>query len=259
MKKLLALMALVWVGLAQPVGAVQQSDDTRRAQVHTELGSGYYSMGKLGIALEELNEAVRSDSKYAPAYYILGLVYMELREDAKAEENFQRALNLDPANSEAHNNYGWFLCQSNRVDDAIGHFMTALKNPLYATPEVAYLNAGLCLLKKGDEKGGEELLLRAIKYQTVPPQALFQLSELNLRRGSYGDAQFYLERLFKASAPNSESLWLGARIAHRMGNREMEANYGLQLRKKFPDSREALAYRNGEFDYAAKTKIEVRK
>lgn len=258
MKKLLAMMALVWAGFALPVWAVQQSDDNRRAQVHTELGSGYYGMGKLGIALEELNEAIRADSKYAPAYYILGLVYMELREDAKAEENFQRSLNIDPVNSEAHNNYGWFLCQRNRVDDAIGHFMTALKNPLYATPEVAYLNAGLCLLKKGDEKGGEELLLRAIKFQTVPPQALYQLSELNLRRGSFGDAQFFLERYLKAAAPSPEGLWLGLRIAHRMGNRDEETNYGLQLRKKFPDSREALAYRNREFDYAAKTKEEGR-
>ena len=258
MKNLLVVMALVWAGFAVPVWAAQQTDDNRRAQVHTELGSGYYGMGKLGVALEELNEAIRIDSKYAPAYGILGLVYMDLRDDVKAEENFQRSLNLDPLNSEAHNNYGWFLCQRNHMDDAISHFMTALKNPLYATPEVAYLNAGLCLLKKGDEKGGEELLLRAIKFPTVPPQALFQLSEINLRHGLYVDAQFYLEHYFKSVAPSPEGLWLGLRIAHRMKNRDAEGNYGMQLKMKFPDSREALAYRNGEFDYAAKTKEEVR-
>lgn len=252
MKKLLAMLIMAWVGVAQPIWADSQSDATRRAQIHTELGAGYFGMGKLGIALEELNAAIRSDSRYAPAYNILGLVYMELREFDKADENFQRSLNIDPANSDAHNNYGWFLCQRSRVDDAIGHFMSALKNPLYTTPEKAYLNAGQCSLKKGDEKGAEEFFLRAAKFQPPPAQALWHLAEFNFRRGSYGDAQFYLDQFMKTGGQTPESLWLGARIAHRLGNRDAETNYGLQLRKMFPDSREAQAYRNGRFDDPAK-------
>lgn len=251
-RRLLTVLVLAGACLIQPAGA-EQSDSTRRAQIHTELGSGYYGLGKLGIALDELNEALKSDSKYAPAYNILGLVYMEMRDDAKAEENFRRSLDIDAANPEAHNNYGWFLCLRDRADEAIGHFMTALRNPLYATPEIAYLNAGLCSLKKGDQRNGEEFLLRAIKFPNVPPQALFQLAELNLRRGAYGDAQFYLERYLKATPASPEGLWLGARIAHRYGKRDLEASYGAQLKSKFPDSREALAYRNGEFDSVAKT------
>ena len=42
-----------------------------RARIHTELGAGYYEIGKLGIALQELNEAIEADPKYAPAYNTL--------------------------------------------------------------------------------------------------------------------------------------------------------------------------------------------
>lgn len=247
MKKLLMLMMVLWC-VIEPVWAEQQADDRKRAQIHTELGASYFSMGKLGVALEELGLAIQADSRYAPAYNILGLLHMELREFAKAEENFQRSLDIDPSNSEAHNNYGWFLCQRNRVDDAIGHFMSALKNPLYTTPEKAYLNAGECSLKKGDEKGAEDFFLRAIKFQPAPPKAFWHMAEISFRRGDYGDAQRYLDVYMRAGGQTREALWLGARIAHRLGNRDAEANYGLQLRKNFPDSREALAFRNGKFD-----------
>lgn len=249
MKKLLVTLLVLW-GVAQPLWAEEMSDETKRAQIHTELGAGYFGMGKLGIALEELKTAIKADSKYAPAYNMLGLLHMELREFDKAEEYFKRSLSLDSSNSEAHNNYGWFLCQRNREDDAIGHFMSALKNPLYATPEKAYLNAGECSLKKGDDKGAEEFFLRAIKFQPAPAQALWRMAELNFRRANYNEAQRYLDSFIKTGGQTRESMWLEARIAHRLGNREAEEKYGAQLRTHFPDSREAQAYRKGQFDEA---------
>lgn len=249
MKRLLAMLLLALSFAAMQANAGQQASETKRAQIHTELGAGYFGMGKLGVALEELGSAIKADPKYAPAYNILGLVYMELREFEKADENFKRSLSIDSENSDAHNNYGWFLCQRDRVDEAIGHFMSALKNPLYTTPEKAYLNAGQCSLKKGDDKGAEDFFLRSIKFQPAPPQALFFLAEIQFRRAKYNDAQFYLEHFMK-NGLSAEGLWLGARIARRVGNRDAEANYGLQLRKHFPDSRETIAFRNGQFDNA---------
>lgn len=247
MKRMLFAMMLAFMVLSQPARA-EMSGDTKRAQIHTQLGSGYLGLGKFGIALEELDKALKADSSYAPTYNILGLVYMELREFDKADENFRHSLRLDPNDSETHNNYGWFLCQRGHPDEAIEHFTTALKNPLYATPEIAYLNSGLCTLKKGDDKAAEDYFLRALKFQSAPPQAMFQLAEIYLRRGSFIDAEYYLEHYLMAVPTNSQGLWLGIRIAHRFGKRDMEASYGLELRKKFPDSRENLAYRNGEFD-----------
>lgn len=226
----------------------EQADSRQRAQAHTELGAAYFDRGQMGVALEELNVALKADSGYAPAYGIMGLVYMALRDDDKADENFRRSLSLDGADSDTHNNYGWFLCQRGKIDDSIRHFMAALKNPLYATPEKSYLNAGICLRKKNDDKGAEVYLLSALKLQPQQPPALFHLADIYYRRGNYGEARNFVSRLSRIAAPSAESLWLAARIERRLGNRDAEASNGLQLRKTYPDSPEAQALRSGKYD-----------
>ena len=249
LKRMLFLMAL---GAGLLVGgyaaAEEQTDARQRAQVHTDLGAAYFSSGQLGVALEELNVAIRADSSFAPAYNMLGLVYMTLREDDKAEENFRRSLSLSSTDSDTHNNYGWFLCQRGKIDDSIRHFMAALKNPLYATPEKSYLNAGICARKKNDDAEAEEFLLKAIKLQPRHPQALFHLADINFKRGNYSESRKFINQFFQIAAPTPESLWLGTRIERKLGNRSDEASYGLQLRKTFPDSLEVQALHSGKYE-----------
>ena len=85
------------------------------------------------------------DPGFADAYGLLGLIYMDMNERGDAEENFQKALRLDPAGSELANNYGWFLCQTGRERESIQYFDRALRDPLYTTPARAGQNAGSCL------------------------------------------------------------------------------------------------------------------
>ncbi|HUW50101.1 MAG TPA: type IV pilus biogenesis/stability protein PilW [Sulfuricella sp.] len=226
----------------------QQANSRQRAQAHTDLGAAYFGQGQLGVALDELNTAVSADSGYAPAYGMLGLVYMALREDGKADESFRRSLSLNNADPDVHNNYGWFLCQTGKIDDAISHFMIALKNPLYATPEKPYLNAGICSRKKGNDADAEEFLLKSIRLQPRQPQALFNLADIYFKRANDSEAKKYITQFFRIAAPTLEGLWLGIRIEHRLGNRSDEASYVLQLRKLFPDSPEAQALRSGKYE-----------
>lgn len=228
--------------------AEDQTEARQRAQAHTDLGAAYFSTGQLGVALEELNVAVRADSSFAPAYNMLGLVYMTLREDDKAEENFRRSLSLSSTDSDTNNNYGWFLCQRGKIDDSIRYFMAAIKNPLYTTPEKSYLNAGICARKKNDDAEAEEFLLKAIKLQPRQPQALFHLADINFKRGNYSESRKFINQFFQIAAPTPESLWLGIRIERRLGNRNDEASYSLQMRKAFPDSSEAQALRSGKYE-----------
>jgi len=171
-----------------------------------------------------------------------------LREDDKADENFRRSLSLSSNDSDANNNYGWFLCQRGKIDDSIRYFMAAIKNPLYTTPEKSYLNAGICARKKSDDAEAEEFLLKAFKLQPRQPQALFHLADINFKRGNYGESRKFINQFFQTAAPTPESLWLGIRIERRLGNRSDEASYSLQMRKTFPDSPEAQALRSGKYE-----------
>src|ERR1041384_5096774 len=131
-----------------------------RAQLHTELGAGYYERGQMEVALDELNTAVKIDPNYAPAYNIFGLVYAVLGDDRKAEQNFARALQLAPNDSDIHHNWGWYLCQHGREKEALAEFEIAVRNPLYRTPEIALVNAGRCS-QPFDEAAAESYYRRA--------------------------------------------------------------------------------------------------
>ena len=221
-----------------------------RARIHTELAANYFGIGNVAVALEEVQEALKADRNYGPAHNVAGLVYAQLKEDRRAEESFQRALAINPNDSDARHNYGEFLCQRKQEREAIRQFMLAVRNPLYPTPERSYVNAGVCARRVGDTAGATEFFQLALKVRPSQPQALYQMADLSYTGGDYGAAKGYLGRLAQA-APlnvNAETLWLGVRVERRLGDRISEASYAQQLRQRFPDSREARALLAGQYE-----------
>lgn len=247
MKNLFLVIVLALTGCATTATRPgTDSADRNRAKIHTELGSGYYAQGLLAVSLEEFNESVRIDSTYAIAYAGLGLVYAALKEDAQADSNFKRALQLDPQSSETHNNYGTFLCSRGRFDESIREFLTAVKNPLYPTPELAYLNAGTCALKNNDGKNAEVYLTKALQVQPNLRQASYQMASLYFSRDDFFQARQFLQRALLNTEPTPDMLWLGVRIERKLGGSDAEASYRMLLKNKHPDSSQTKAMLSGE-------------
>lgn len=217
------------------------------AKIHTELAGMYYERAQYGVALEELAIAMKKDSDYAPAYNVRGLVHMALLEDDQAERDFKRSLDLDENNSGARNNYGWFLCQRGREEESVKQFMAAVKNPLYTTPEKAFLNAGVCSKKAGKLVEAEAYLKRALIMQPRMAEALLGMAELNYAKADFASAKVYFQR-FSQLAPEmtAANFLLAIRIERKLGDRNSEASYKMQLRKRFPESRETQLMLGGE-------------
>jgi len=238
----LILVALGLAGCASDPGA---PDDPARAQniakARTELAASYFERAQYGVALEEVAKAIRADSGYAPAYNVRGLVNMALQDDEEAESDFKRSLRLDSGYSDARNNYGWFLCQRGREGEAVKQFMQAAKDPLYTTPEKAYLNAGLCSRKAGRLQDATMYLQRALTLQPEMPEALIGMANVAFVSGDYPSAKSYFKRYEKTAIPlTAENLLLAVRVEYKLGNRNEGAVYAAKLRKSFPDSREAI-------------------
>lgn len=229
---------------AQPAASEQQ----QRAKVHTELGSLYMLDGRAAIALEEARIALAADPNYAPAYNLLGLTHMVLNEPRLAEDNFERAQRLAPGDPEISNNFGWFLCQNGREQRSIAHFMAAAKNPLYTTPTKPYTNAGVCSVRLKDDKAAEDYLLTALKLSPTNTQALFWLADIAYRQGRHTEARQWTTDIEKMVEPTSEVLWLALRIERKLGNREAEARYASQLRRRFPGSPEQRLLTQGHYE-----------
>lgn len=218
---------------------------TARARAHTDLGAAYLQQGKYEIALSEFAEATQIDRNYALAYNGLGLVYAALSEDTKADTNFKKSVELQPNSSESHNNYGSFLCSRKRYDESIGHFLAAVKNPLYGTPNLAYANAGICSARKNDLKNAEVYLNKALQIEPLTHSAATQLAEIQFNRGDASSAQKTLQNAL-ISNPNPETLWLGIKIARALGDKDNISSYALQLRQQYPNSEQTRLLLSGK-------------
>jgi type IV pilus assembly protein PilF len=211
---------------------------TKQAIAHTNLGAAYFQEQKLEIALEEFKIAIDYDPNYAQAYNGLGLVEATLGQTKKANDAFSRSIQLDPTNSQSQNNYGNFLCGNGHHLESIPHFLEAVKNPLYSTPNLAYTNAGICAMRGGDSNNAEKYFIDALKIQPLTHVAAYHLASIQFKRGEATKAQATLQNSLMVS-PNPESLWLGIQIARKLGARNDEASYTILLRKQFPNSPQA--------------------
>jgi len=208
-----------------------------RAKAHTDLGAAYLQKNKLEIALEEFTLASRIMPSYALAYTGLALVRSALGQDEEAEYNFKKSLELDSSIAETYNNYGTFLCARSRYEESITQFLEAVKNPLYNRKNIAYSNAGICAKRKGDNSTAAIYLNKALAIQPLTHDAAHHLADIQFAQGDAVLANKTIQNAL-ISSPNAEMLWLGVRIARALGNRNEESSYALELRRRFPNSKE---------------------
>jgi len=223
-------------------------DGRTRAKAHTDLAAAYYELGNVGVALEEVRIAIAADANYAPAYNVQGLVNMDLRENGVAEASFQRGLKLAPQDPDLNHNYGWFLCQTGREDQALGWFMNAVRNPLYPTPAKSFAAAGRCLQKR-DPAEAMKYFDRALRLDPNNLQAMLPYAELLYRRGQLQQARELVGRFNKLlPEPTAESLWLALRIERKRGDRLAETSFATQLRRRYSNSSEFQSLLRGDYD-----------
>ncbi len=231
------------------VTASDEPDGQKRARARMELASAYYGRGQVTTALDQVKLAIASDPLYGEAFNLRGLIYSSLGDAVLAEESFRRALQLNPRDADAMHNYGWFLCQQKRYGDSTAQFRQAMAVPQYRGGSRTLLALGVCQAFAGQLAEADATLSRA--YEMDPSNAYTgtNLSEVLYKRGEFERARFYIRRVnAMPEVANAQTLWLAARIEHKLGNEQGAREFGNQLRNRFPNAREAASFSRGAFD-----------
>lgn len=226
----------------------EQGPPRDRARIHTELAGAYYERGNLAVALEELRIAIASDPAYAPAYNVLALVHVDLRENDQAQANFERALRLSATDPDVNHNYGWFLCQTNREELSLRYFLAAVRNPLYATPQKSYALAAGCAMRKNREADALDYYERALRLDPNYLVPMMGVAQIRYKRGQLVESRALVSRYNKQAEPTAESLWLALRIERKLGDKSAESNYASQLRRQFSATPEYQELLKGQYD-----------
>lgn len=106
-------------GLLEELAKLNSGD----AAVHNALGATYRKQGRLDMAIETYQRAIKARPAFAEAKYNLGIAYRQKGEFARAERAYQDALQANPNFAAAHFNlavlYDLYL---NRPSDALRHY-----------------------------------------------------------------------------------------------------------------------------------------
>jgi len=230
---------------------ITESDEPearRRARIRMELAIGYFEQGQTNVALDELKQVIASDPTFPDAYNLRGLIYMRLNDMRQAEDSFRRAVALNPRDANVQHNFGWLLCQQGRYEESFRSFEVAMANPLYAGRAKTLMAQGVCQARAGRTAEAERSLARSYELDAANPVTGYNLANLLFRRGDYVRSQFYIRRLNNSDQANAETLWLGVKVERRLGDQVAMRQLGEQLKKRYPQSREATAFDRGAFD-----------
>ncbi len=235
---------------AKAVPAAPDAEALKRgAGVRLELASLYFSRGQFNTALDEIKLALQADPGNGAAHNLSGLIYAALGNMAQADASFQRALQINPRDADTMNNYGWVLCQNQRFKEAEAQFQNALGQPNYRGAARTLRVMGICQARDNRLDDAEASLLRSYQIDPSSAETAYTLADVQYRRGAYERARFYVDRVNKSpEQSNAQTLWLGARIEYKLGNRPLAFGLGDQLRKRYPQSPEALAFEQGRFN-----------
>lgn len=228
------------------------SDETNAstlANTRLELAALYFGRGQNVTALDEVKQALQANPQLAEGYNLRGLIYAAMAENTLAEESFHQALRLNSRSADSMHNYGWFLCQLRRFPEAEQQFNQALAVPGYLDMQRTLLAQGVCLARNNQWADAERTLSRAYELDPSNPATAMNLSELLYRRGEYERARFYVRRVNAVeNLVNAQTLWLAARIEHKLGQAALVQSLGSQLRNRYPQSPETLQFEKGSFD-----------
>ena len=226
-----------------------EPDTARRARIRTELAGAYFGQGQYVTALDEVKRALSVDPNHVPALGLRGLIYANMGEFELAEESFRAALRLRPTDADTLHNHGWFLCQRKRFPQARQQFEAAIAVPQYRESARTLLAAGICEARAGELPTAQLILQRSFDQDPGNPATVFNLADVLRRRGEFERAFFYVQRINQTpELVSAETLWLAIRIQHQRKLTSSVEELGALLRTRFPKSREAAAYDQGQFD-----------
>jgi serine/threonine-protein kinase len=157
--------------------------DKKCVTAYATLGHALAEQGDTDGALEALREGarVRADSSQAHQLVAVGLATM--RRFAEAEAEFQKAIELDPANADAHAGLGDELLRRRDLDGAVVHWRTA--SQLEPDDVDALWNLAGALWEKRDAAASIDVRRRVVR--AVPTES-WPYRDLGLTLMRAGDA-----------------------------------------------------------------------
>jgi type IV pilus assembly protein PilF len=222
-----------------------KKEPKQAAIANMQLAIEYLKLSQLAKARDRIESALSEDASNPDVQATAGLIYERLNNPAKAERAYQAAIRLGKQDPRIENSYAGFLCRTGKAVAGEKLFNEVARNPLYQNPEVALVNAGVCVRGAGNLLDADRYFTRALAIRPNMPEALLQSGNVAFDRGDAAQARDIVQRYLSINPPTPEILWLGFRAQRKLGDPVAAAVYARRVQSEFPDSEQAQNMRNG--------------
>lgn len=223
-------------------------DQKEAARTRIALGINYLQRGDNAQAKFNLEKAKSLAPELAEVHNAMAYYYQQVAEFEAAETSYKTAIDLEPNNADSYNNYGAFLCQRGKYDQAEQLLLQAISRPGYIRAADSYENIALCRLEQKDFIQAKTYLDLSIKHNASRPSALFNLASVNYAMADLPAAQVLLDRMQSASQISPRSVLLGYLIAQEQQDYSRMQTAEQLLLTTYPQSQETLLFSQGKLN-----------
>jgi type IV pilus assembly protein PilF len=224
---------------------IRNLDKQEIARVRTSLAAQYIRKNELDTTQRQLEKAFAADSRYAPAYDMMGVLLQQEGSRLnleKADQYFKKAISLDKDFNQVRNNYGVYLSQMKRYKEAAEQFEIAGAALGYEGRIGALENLGRTYLQLNNHPAAAKAFLRALDGNRNSLIAHIELVDLLLEQQRVQQAQrLYDETLLlvQGQGISPRLLLQGIKLAAVQNDRTTRQRLAQQLLSAYPLSDEA--------------------
>jgi type IV pilus assembly protein PilF len=234
------LVGCVSSGDVDPMRTDKGRDEARDAYI--QLGIGYLQQGASGRAKVPLKKALDLDPASADAHAALALVFQVEMEPKLADEHYRKALSQRGDDARLLNNYGSFLFEQKRYEEARERYQQAAQDTLYPERSRVFENLGLTALELKQRDQAKMYFQRSLRLNSRQPKALMEMAQMSYEDKAYVPARGYYDSYSALVEQDARSLLLGTRLATIFEDRDKAASLGLQLKRLYPGTPEYQQY-----------------
>ena len=209
------------------------------ARINLQLGADYARKNDFDMAIEKLKRSIKQDPGVAQAHSTIAFVYSAKGMSELADEEYRKAISLDSTDATLRNNFGVFLCAHGKTDEALRNFVQAATSKTYATPEVAWTNAGVCARRRPDLDAAERHFREALQANPKFADALAQMASLAYEKKDYLRCRAFMQRYLATGQATPEVLWIAALNERQLGDIDTARDYESRIKREFPESEQA--------------------
>jgi type IV pilus assembly protein PilF len=245
MLKMFALLLGIGFAACSHNNGFKKASPEVQANTNMQLAIEYMKLGKLASAKDFMETALSQDPGSADVQMTAGIIYERLNEMAKAERAYSTMYRLGKTDPNIQNTYAGFLCRTGKAAAGEKLFVEVARSPLYQTPEVAWVNAGVCARGTGNLVDADRYFNQALAIRPNLPEAMLQLGNIEFDRGDAAQAVELVHKYLAVNPATPEVLWLGFRAERKLGDTTAAAGYARRVQTEFPSSEQALMMRSG--------------